>query len=110
MRRHDDRHPGSSWASCTVRASPWSPGQTVQDHMSATSGESCEHSLSAGGRTLLVGARISRPPKFGTAVAQGVSRVVYKSKPGYVGQDSFTYTISTKSGSADLVFNVDVAQ
>jgi hypothetical protein len=63
--------------------------QTVTAHMTAESGKACGIRLASTDGTV-TGTSIAAAPKFGRA-STASTRVIYTSKPGYVGRDVFTY-------------------
>lgn len=95
----------------------WTPrfvslvGQTVTAQMTAKSGRSCSIGL-ASSEGPVKSTRISARPSHGSAVANE-TRVSYTSKPGYAGEDSFTYSRELtdrygKQGTKTVVVNVTV--
>jgi hypothetical protein len=64
--------------------------QTVDSHITVNSGAACairmRHSM---GPTY--GAHVVQRPTNGTVVIDGSNRIIYRSRAGYVGSDSFTY-------------------
>ena len=64
--------------------------QTVDGHMTARSGRPCSIRMtnSAGPTS---GASIVQRPSGGTVAIGSGNRIIYPSRPGFVGSDSFTY-------------------
>jgi hypothetical protein len=63
--------------------------QTVQGDMFAVSGKPCGRVL-LGSRGPTTGVRVLQQPSHGSATVRGL-RVVYVSRPGYVGDDRFVF-------------------
>jgi hypothetical protein len=76
-------------ASCAVPRYNTLKNQTVQANMFVVSGRRCSViSLRTAGPTF--GARVVEQPAHGRAAVQG-RRIVYVSRPGYVGDDRFIF-------------------
>jgi len=54
----------------------------------------CWMSLHAGARSTFSAVSISAPARNGTAHAEGAGRIIYRSRRGYRGDDSFSFTVS----------------
>jgi len=90
-----------AYARCSVPRIRTLNNQTVDGHMTVSSGASCSIKLKrSSGPTY--GAHIVERASNGTVTADGSNRVVYRSRAGYVGTDSFTYarTGETRVGNA----------
>ena len=85
-------------------------GSNTTTNMSASSGQPCQIYPSAGGTNVMTGIGISSAPSNGTATASG-DVIVYRSQPGFTGQDSFTFTItgSGPGGSGTSAIQVGVS-
>ena len=84
----------SAQAQCAVQ--PWSIpylGSNTSTTMAAASGQPCQIYPSVGGSGVMTGIAISAPASNGTASASS-DVIVYQSRPGFTGQDSFTFTIT----------------
>jgi Bacterial Ig domain len=77
-------------ARCSVPIIATLGNQTVDGHMTVSSGDRCSIRMrhSAGP---MHSAEIVQRPSNGTVVIEPPHRIVYRSRPGYVGNDSFTY-------------------
>ena len=69
-------------------------GSNTATDMHVGSGKPCPIMLRTGGRSTFSAIAVSAPPRNGTARPNGSSGVVYQSKPGYKGADSFAFTIT----------------
>jgi hypothetical protein len=83
---------------CSV---PWfrtGAGMTSNGYMTTRSGKPCAVHFRSAGPTF--GVKIAQQPSHGTLRVGNIGRVIYTSKAGYVGQDSFTYVRSgeTRTG------------
>src|ERR1700688_4307348 len=77
---------------CTFRFS-FVFGQVTNGTLGAASGESCAVTADrTGSKTVIKSVRIVSPPRNGSASA-GAIGVTYRSKPGFKGNDSFTFAI-----------------
>jgi Bacterial Ig domain len=89
-------------ARCSVPRISTFNNQTVDGHMTVSSGALCSIRLkSSSGPTY--GAHIVQRASNGTVAVDGSNRVVYRSRPGYVGSDSFTYARTGESRVGDAV-------
>jgi hypothetical protein len=79
----------ASAANCRVPLIRTLENQTVQGHMFARTGQRCSISLH-GSRGPMFGIRVLSSPSNGVVAVQG-QQIVYRSKPGYVGEDHFAY-------------------
>lgn len=100
-------------AQCAVQ--PWSLpyyGSNTSTSMTAGSGQPCQIYPSVGGGNIITSVTISAMPANGTASANGGDAVTYQSRPGFTGQDSFTFTISGSgpggAGSSAVQVGVNV--
>jgi len=83
---------GAQAAGCSARFS-FTFSQVTSGVMAATSGAPCAAAAErTGAKTVIKSVKVTAPPKNGTASA-GSHGVTYRSKPGYKGSDSFTFTI-----------------
>ena len=88
-------------ARCSVPRFSLFANQTVDGHMTVNSGATCGIKLKrSSGPTY--GAHIVQRASNGTVTVDGSHRIVYRSRAGYVGSDSFTYayTGETRVGNA----------
>jgi hypothetical protein len=88
-------------AGCTVPLIRTLENQTVDGLMFVSSGAPCSiHLKSSSGP--ISGAHIVQSASNGTVTVDGRNRIVYRSRAGYVGSDSFTYarTGESKLGNA----------
>ena len=92
----------------------WFPafGSNTSTEMQVTSGTPCPIPLRTGGQSTFSAVTVSAPARNGTARSNGVSGVVYQSKPGYKGSDSFAFTVSGSgpggSGKSTITVTVTV--
>jgi hypothetical protein len=70
--------------------------QTVDGQMTVSSGARCSIKLKHS-RGPTYGAHIVQRAANGTVVVDGSNRIVYRSRAGYVGSDSFTYARTGES-------------
>jgi hypothetical protein len=80
-----------AWAACAAQRTPTSPNQTVDTRMRVTSGDPCGYRL----RDTLSPVHatvIAQRPSNGTATVD-VNRIRYRSRPGFVGNDTFIYAM-----------------
>jgi len=77
-------------ARCSVPSIQTFNNQTVDGRLTVSSGDRCairlRHSFGP-----IHSAEIVQRPSNGTVVVEAPHRIVYRSRPGYVGNDSFTY-------------------
>jgi hypothetical protein len=88
-------------ARCSVPRISTFNNQTVDGNMTVSSGAPCRIVLKrSSGPTY--GAHIVQRASNGTVTVDGSNRIVYRSRAGYVGSDSFTYarTGETRVGNA----------
>jgi hypothetical protein len=103
---------GQAFAQCAVE--PWGIpyfGSNTSTAMSAGSGQPCQVYASVGGTNIVTSVSVIAPPREGTAsVSDNV--VTYQSRPGFTGQDSFTFSVSGSgpggSGSSSVQVSVSV--
>ncbi|BAM93019.1 exported hypothetical protein [Bradyrhizobium oligotrophicum S58] len=74
---------------CVVPSIRTLENQTVQGHMYAKTGKRCSISV-LGSRGPMSGARLLSSAVHGTVAVQG-QHIVYRSSPGFVGEDHFSY-------------------
>lgn len=102
----------SAFAQCAVE--PWGIpyfGSNTSTAMSVGSGQPCQVYASVGGTNIVTSVAVIAPPREGTAsVSDNV--VTYRSRPGFTGQDSFTFSVSGSgpggSGSSSVQVSVSV--
>jgi hypothetical protein len=83
--------PGTAHAACHARFS-FTFGGTSSGTMSTSSGAQCSANAGrTGANTVIKSVKIVSPPQNGTASA-GAHGVTYRSRPGYKGGDSFTFS------------------
>jgi Big-like domain-containing protein len=83
-------------ARCSVPRIHTLNNQTVDGQMTVSSGARCSIKLKhSSGPTY--GAHIVQRASNGTVTVDGSNRVVYRSRAGYVGSDSFTYARTGES-------------
>jgi hypothetical protein len=77
--------------------------------MHVTKGSSCSINVHAGGRSSFTGISISARPRNGVAGTRSVG-VSYRPKPGFAGNDAFTFAVSGQfaSGTGTAVIRVNV--
>ncbi|MGJ4949436.1 Ig-like domain-containing protein [Bradyrhizobium sp. HKCCYLS20291] len=80
---------GARAADCVVPSIRTLENQTVQGHMYAKTGRRCSIMV-LGSRGPMVSVRLLSSPSHGAATVQG-QHVVYRSSPGFVGEDHFAY-------------------
>jgi len=80
---------GASAADCLVPSIRTLENQTVQGHMYAKTGKHCSI-IVLGSRGPMFGVRVLSSPGHGVVAVQG-QQIVYRSSPGYVGEDHFAY-------------------
>jgi hypothetical protein len=85
------------------------PNQVVQAYLHAPSGRPCTtgQSFKIARRNTFEGMKIAMAPQHGSATASG-HRITYKSSPGYVGSDSFMFTIHGTTSGKPRVASVQV--
>ena len=85
-------------------------GSNTGTDMHVTSGKPCPIRVRTGGRSTFSAVTVSAPARNGTARASGASGVVYQSRPGYKGPDSFAFTVtgSGPRGSGTSTIQVGV--
>ncbi len=83
-------------ARCSVPYIPTFNNQTVDGAMTVSSGARCGIKLSRS-RGPTYGAHIVQRASHGTVSVDGSNQIVYRSRPGYVGSDSFTYARTGES-------------
>jgi hypothetical protein len=92
----------ASAQACTFRFS-FVFGRVTNGTLLAASGESCAVTTTrTGSKTVIKSVKITSPPKNGSASA-GPIGVTYRSKPGFKGNDSFTFAVF---GDGDAGTNV----
>src|SRR5437899_11320633 len=83
-------------ARCSVPRFSILSNQTVDGHMTVNSGASCSIKLKSSSGPIY-GAHIVERASHGTVTVDGSNRIVYRSRAGYVGSDSFTYAWTGES-------------
>jgi len=63
-------------------------------NMVVSSGKRCSILLHAGSRSTFSAFSVTAPPRNGTAHIEAGARAVYQSRPGYKGEDSFSFAVS----------------
>ena len=97
---------------CSARFS-FTFSQATVGTMAAVSGVPCAATADrTGGKTVIKSVKVTSPPKNGSASA-GAAGVTYRSKPGFKGSDSFTFTIfgdgnAGQNTTATIQMNVTV--
>jgi hypothetical protein len=76
--------------------------QTVDGHMTVNSGARCAIKVKHS-RGPTYGAHIVQRAANGTVTVDGRNRIVYRSRAGYVGSDSFSYARTGESRGGDAV-------
>ena len=89
-------------ARCSVPRIHMFYDQTVDGHMTVSSGARCSIKLKRS-RGPTDGAHIVRRAANGTVAVDGSNNIVYRSRAGYVGSDSFTYARTGESRGGDAV-------
>jgi hypothetical protein len=89
-------------ARCSVPRISTFNDQTVDGHMTVNSGASCSIMLKSS-RGPTYGAHIVQRASNGTVAVDGSNRIVYRSRAGYVGSDSFTYARTGESTAGNAV-------
>jgi hypothetical protein len=75
---------------------PWMPfSAKARSWMKVQSGKPCEIWFRSSGPTHSV--QITKRPAHGTVSIGSVNKVIYQSRPGYTGADSFTYVYSGRT-------------
>jgi Big-like domain-containing protein len=104
--------PASAQAACYTSRFSFFPGMNTSAMMQAPSGKSCGAIVHAAGQSRFDSVRVTVPPANGTAVSRQGVGVTYRSKPGFKGQDSFTFTVTGRmrrgEGTATIRMNVTV--
>ena len=79
-----------AWALCSVPRFQFLGNQTVDAYMTVSSGDRCPIRLrtSSGPNH---STEVVQRPSNGTVAAEAPHRVVYRSRAGYVGSDTFTF-------------------
>jgi hypothetical protein len=100
---------GAQALACSVPLIRMFDNQTVDGAMTARTAKPCSINLQ---RTLgaMYSARIVERPTHGTASVGAGNRIIYLSRPGYVGRDAFTYArAGLNRHNASVVHTVRVA-
>jgi hypothetical protein len=103
---------GAAFAQCAVE--PWGIpyfGSNTSTAMSVDSGQPCQVYANVGGTNIVTSVAVIASPRDGMAsVSDNV--VTYRSRPGFTGQDSFTFSVSGSgpggSGSSSVQVSVSV--
>jgi hypothetical protein len=90
---------------------PWMQGGATRSWMKVPSGKPCEIWFRSSGPIYSV--QIIKRPAHGTASIGSANKVIYQSRPGYTGADSFTYMYSGRTslnvpGRSVITFAVTV--
>ena len=89
-------------ALCSVPRISTFNNQAVDGHMTVNSGGTCRIKLRhSAGPTY--GAHIVQRASNGSVTVDGSNRIVYRSRAGFVGSDSFTYARTGESRGGDAV-------
>ena len=80
-------------ARCVVPRFPFNVNQTSGASMSVPKGSRCSINVHAGGRSRFDRMSIVSPPRNGIAVTRSVG-VGYQPKPGFTGDDAFTFAVT----------------
>jgi hypothetical protein len=85
-------------------------GSNTGTDMQVSSGKPCPIRVRTGGRSTFSSIKVSAPARNGTARSDGSSGIIYQSKPGYKGADSFAFTVTGTSphGSGTSTIQVGV--
>ena len=84
---------GNTQAEACVARFSFTFGSATSGSMGANSGQPCAAQAErTGSKTVIRKVTVIAPPRNGTASAGGHG-VTYRSKPGYKGDDAFTFTI-----------------
>jgi hypothetical protein len=87
-------------------------GSDAATSMQVGSGQPCHIGVRAGARSVFESVRVSSQASNGTVSPSGQSGVVYRSKPGFRGADSFAFTVTgrgpSSSGPATIRVSVTV--
>jgi hypothetical protein len=89
-------------ARCSVPRIATFENQTVDGHMTVSSGSPCSIKLKHS-RGPTYGAHIVQRASNGTVNVDGSNRIVYRSRAGYVGSDSFAYARTGESRGGNAV-------
>jgi hypothetical protein len=89
-------------ARCSVPRIATFDNQSVDGRMTVSSGSPCSIKLKHS-RGPTYGAHIVQRAANGTVAVDGSNRVVYRSRAGYVGSDSFTYARTGESMGGNAV-------
>jgi hypothetical protein len=98
-------------SSCSVPRFRTLYGQTVDGYMTVKSGRRCSVTMTSS-RGPTDDVRILARPAHGNVHVEGPHRVVYQSRAGYVGGDSFTYArhgLDTRNNPATRTVRVVVS-
>jgi hypothetical protein len=102
----------SSAQACSARFS-FTFAQATSGTMVAESGAPCAANTERTGKnTVIKSIKVTAPPKNGSATAGSIG-VTYRSKPGFKGSDSFTFTVfgdgtAGRNTTATIQMNVTV--
>jgi len=89
-------------ARCSVPRIATFENQTVDGHMTVSSGSPCSIKLKHS-RGPTYGAHIVQRASNGSVTVDGRNRIVYRSRAGYVGSDSFAYARTGESRGGNAV-------
>src|SRR5262245_1900089 len=89
-------------ARCSVLRIATFENQTVDGHMTVSSGLPCSIKLKHS-RGPTYGAHIVQRASNGSVTVDGRNRIVYRSRAGYIGSDSFAYARAGESRGGNAV-------
>jgi hypothetical protein len=96
-------------ARCSVPLIRTFNNQSADGHMTVSSGTPCSIKLKYS-RGPTYGAHIVERAANGTVIVDGSNRIVYRSRAGYVGRDSFSYArTGENTGGNDVTRTVRVS-
>lgn len=103
---------GTAAAECQVGRFGFAPAQTSETTMSVGSGQSCGVIVHAGPNSRFDSVAIAAQPRNGSLVSRSGVGFTYRSRPGYRGPDSFSFTITGRmargTGTATIRVSVNV--
>ena len=82
---------GEPSMACSVPIIPTFAGHTVTGSMTVKSGRPCSVALRSSRGPMHTASIVERPASGSISVGMA-NRIVYRSRPGFVGSDSFTYS------------------
>lgn len=103
---------GTAAAACQVDRFGFGPGETSRTTMSVSSGQSCGVIVHAGPNSRFDSVAIAARPRNGSLESRSGVGVTYRSRAGYRGPDSFSFTITGRmargTGTATIAVSVNV--